>query len=83
MYIIGAFQLYDIDNDGFITRDEMRQIVEAIYKMVGSNSNVPADEDTPEKRVDKIFAMMDKVKMMTIQILLFVEHNSINLYFIE
>ncbi|RKP27508.1 calcium-binding protein NCS-1 [Syncephalis pseudoplumigaleata] len=55
-----AFQLYDIDNDGYITRDEMRQIVEAIYKMVGSNSNVPVDEDTPEKRVDKIFAMMDK-----------------------
>lgn len=30
----GAFRLYDVDNDGFITRDEMYNIVEAIYQMV-------------------------------------------------
>lgn len=31
------FQLYDVDNDGFITRDEMYNIVDAIYQMVVSN----------------------------------------------
>lgn len=32
----GAFRLYDVDNDGFITRDEMYNIVDAIYQMVVS-----------------------------------------------
>lgn len=32
----GAFRLYDVDNDGYITRDEMYNIVDAIYQMVVS-----------------------------------------------
>jgi len=58
----GAFQLYDIDKDGFITYDEMLQIVASIYKMTGQMVKLPADEDTPEKRVDKIFTNMDRDK---------------------
>jgi hypothetical protein len=45
----GAFQLYDINNDGFITYDEMLQIVRSIYKMTGQMVRLPEDEDTPEK----------------------------------
>jgi Ca2+-binding EF-hand superfamily protein len=41
--------LYDIDKDGFITYDEMLQIVSSIYKMTGQMVKLPADEDTPEK----------------------------------
>ncbi|KAJ9116399.1 hypothetical protein QFC22_004841 [Naganishia vaughanmartiniae] len=60
--IAGAFQLYDINQDGFITYDEMLAIVRSIYKMTGQMVKLPEDEDTPEKRVDKIFAKMDMNK---------------------
>ncbi|XP_006754277.1 PREDICTED: neuronal calcium sensor 1 [Myotis davidii] len=55
-----AFKLYDLDNDGYITRTEMLDIVDAIYQMVGNTVELPEEENTPEKRVDRIFAMMDK-----------------------
>ena len=32
--LAGAFRLYDVDNDGYITRQEMYDIVDAIYQMV-------------------------------------------------
>ncbi|GAB0092224.1 EF-hand domain [Sergentomyia squamirostris] len=54
-----AFRLYDVDNDGYITRDEMYNIVDAIYQMVGQQPQTE-DDNTPQKRVDKIFDQMDK-----------------------
>lgn len=53
--------MYDLDNDGFITRDEMLSIVGSIYKMVGDSVKLSEHENTAEKRVDRIFKMMDKV----------------------
>jgi len=55
-----AFRLYDVDNDGYITRKEMYDIVDAIYQMVGQQPAVSEDENTPQKRVEKIFDQMDK-----------------------
>ncbi|KAJ3053228.1 hypothetical protein HDU79_009849 [Rhizoclosmatium sp. JEL0117] len=54
-----AFTLYDVNGDGYVTRDEMIQVVTAIYTMVGPAVKHAVDEDTPEKRVDKLFGMMD------------------------
>ncbi|KAF4524667.1 hypothetical protein B566_EDAN012249, partial [Ephemera danica] len=54
-----AFRLYDVDNDGYITREEMYNIVDAIYQMVGQQPTGD-DDNTPQKRVDKIFNQMDK-----------------------
>ncbi|WAR31283.1 NCS1-like protein, partial [Mya arenaria] len=54
-----AFSLYDVDSDGFITRTEMIEIIDAIYNMVGNLMDLPNDENTPEKRANKIFQQMD------------------------
>ena len=44
----------------------MTQIVEAIFNMVGSENRdqMPKEDNTPEKRVDRIFDLMDKVRSM-------------------
>ena len=45
-----AFNLYDIDKNGFITTKKMTDIIDAISSMVENT-----DEDMPEKRVRKRF----------------------------
>jgi len=53
-----AFRLYDVDNDGYITRTEMYNIVDAIYQMVGQQGE--SEEGNPTARVAKIFEQMDR-----------------------
>uniref|UniRef100_A0A8C1QER3 Hippocalcin-like protein 4 n=1 Tax=Cyprinus carpio TaxID=7962 RepID=A0A8C1QER3_CYPCA len=59
-----AFNMYDLDGDGKITRMEMLEIIEVrdSGKMVGTVIMMRMNEDglTPQQRVDKIFSKMDK-----------------------
>lgn len=59
--LLGAFSLYDVDKDGYITKTEMIEIVDAIYSMIGNVVDFSEGEETPEKRVAVIFSSMDLV----------------------
>lgn len=62
---VGAFKLYDVDNDGYITREEMYNIVDAIYQMLGTQAKIAEEEEeNPKERVDRIFEQLDKVSRM-------------------
>eukprot|EP00105_Crassostrea_gigas_P033368 XP_011456728.1 PREDICTED: Kv channel-interacting protein 4 isoform X2 [Crassostrea gigas] len=54
-----AFNLYDINGDGFITKDEMTDIVSAIYEMMGRFSEPMVDENTTKEHVERVFHKMD------------------------
>ncbi|XP_076436121.1 Kv channel-interacting protein 4-like isoform X2 [Babylonia areolata] len=54
-----AFSLYDINGDGIITKDEMLDIVTAIYEMMGRYTEPSIDENTAKEHVERVFQKMD------------------------
>ncbi|KAL1516403.1 hypothetical protein ABEB36_000321 [Hypothenemus hampei] len=55
-----AFSLYDINGDGYITKEEMTDIVSSVYDLIGKLADPCIDEDTIKEKVDRIFQKMDK-----------------------
>ncbi|XP_072304343.1 recoverin-like [Eucyclogobius newberryi] len=57
-----AFSLFDVDKNGYITKNEVKEICAAIFKMIPKEevSTLPEDENTPEKRADKLWKIFDK-----------------------
>ena len=50
-----AFGLYDINGDGVITRDEMLDIIVAIYDLLGKMVEPSVDDATAKEHVHRIF----------------------------
>lgn len=50
-----TFSLYDINGDGYITREEMTDIVTAIYELMGRLPDTLPDEEKIKEKVERIF----------------------------
>lgn len=61
-----AFQLYDQDGDGVISKTDMLLVVDAIYRMMGELVQAPEGEESPAARVDKLFSRFGKVSFAEI-----------------
>ncbi|XP_028830135.1 calsenilin isoform X3 [Denticeps clupeoides] len=57
-----AFNLYDINKDGYITKEEMLAIMKSIYDMMGRYTSPCVKEDAPLEHVEKFFQKMDRNK---------------------
>ncbi|XP_056096342.1 Kv channel-interacting protein 4 isoform X1 [Rhinichthys klamathensis goyatoka] len=55
-----AFNLYDINKDGYITKEEMLDIIKSIYDMMGRCTYPTLKEETPRQHVEIFFQKMDK-----------------------
>ncbi|XP_010895210.1 visinin [Esox lucius] len=57
-----AFSLFDVDKNGYITKSEVAEICSAIFKLIPKDkqADLPNDENTPEKRAEKLWKFFDK-----------------------
>ncbi|KAG7492553.1 hypothetical protein MATL_G00015970 [Megalops atlanticus] len=55
-----AFNLYDLNKDGCITKEEMTDIMKSIYDMMGKCTYPSMQEDAPREHVENFFQKMDR-----------------------
>ena len=61
MLISGTFRLYDIDKNGSVSKEEMIEIVDAIFIMTGQKYS---GQVNTVKKVEQIFSYMDQVSFI-------------------
>uniref|UniRef100_A0A8B9RRX4 Potassium voltage-gated channel interacting protein 3 n=1 Tax=Accipiter nisus TaxID=211598 RepID=A0A8B9RRX4_9AVES len=55
-----AFNLYDINKDGYITKEEMLEIMKSIYDMMGRCTHPTLKDSAPAEHVELFFQKMDR-----------------------
>lgn len=50
-----TFSLYDLNGDGYITKEEMTEIVTAIYDLMGKIVEPMIDDDAIREKVERLF----------------------------
>ncbi|KAG5273457.1 hypothetical protein AALO_G00151500 [Alosa alosa] len=68
-----SFKLYDKDKDGTITRGEMLEIMQAVYKMSVAASITKINPLTAEECTNRIFVRLDKDNNAIISLEEFIE----------
>ncbi|XP_078510745.1 guanylyl cyclase inhibitory protein-like [Lissotriton helveticus] len=68
-----SFKLYDKDRDGTITRSEMLEIMQAVYKMSLAASFTRVNPLTAEECTNRIFIRLDKDRDALITVQEFIE----------
>ena len=54
-----TFSLYDINNDGMITKDELSRIISAIYDLMGKSVEPMIEENTSRDHVERVFQVFN------------------------
>ncbi|XP_067132994.1 A-type potassium channel modulatory protein KCNIP1-like [Centruroides vittatus] len=54
-----VFGLYDINGDGFITKDEMTRIVNSIYDLMGRATEPSLEDHNAKEHVERVFQKLD------------------------
>jgi len=58
-----AFNMYDLDGNGFIDKDEMVKIMESFYKVIGSFTTASGKKyENPKNFIEEFFDAMDTNK---------------------
>ncbi|XP_042192982.1 Kv channel-interacting protein 2 isoform X1 [Callorhinchus milii] len=68
-----AFNLYDLNKDGSITREEMLDIMKSIYDMMGKYTFPSVRDESPREHVETFFQKMDKNRDGVVTIEEFIE----------
>lgn len=52
------FNLYDLNRDGKVTKDELLLVVTSIYELMGKYTNPAIDDLTPKQHVEHVFKVI-------------------------
>ncbi|XP_068012727.1 calsenilin-like [Melanerpes formicivorus] len=55
-----TFDLYDLNKDGCITKEEMLEMMKSIYSLMGRCTHPPLRDSAPAEHVDLFFQKMDR-----------------------